>query len=83
MTARPHTFWNAGPAPTRLIEIIAPAGFERYFTEMAGLLQRHGPDFDRMSDLAAGYHLSFRMDWVDDLVARHGVTLLGEDHAES
>jgi len=50
---------------------------------MADLLQRHGPDFDRISDLAAGYHLSFRMDWVDDLVARYGVTLLGEDHAES
>jgi mannose-6-phosphate isomerase-like protein (cupin superfamily) len=79
----PHTFWNAGPAPARLIEIIAPAGFERYFTEMADLLQRHGPDFDRISDLAAGYHLSFRMDWVDDLVARYGVTLLGEGRAES
>jgi hypothetical protein len=51
-----------------------PGGFERYFTEMAGLLQRHGPDFGRISDLAAGYHLSFRMERVDDLVARYGVT---------
>ena len=77
----PHTFWNAGPDPARLIDIIAPAGFERYFTEMADLLQRHGPDFDRISDLAAGYHLSFRMDWVDDLEAKHGLTLLGEGNA--
>src|SRR5688572_32089109 len=24
-----HTFWNAGEAPARLLEIIAPAGFEQ------------------------------------------------------
>src|SRR5215470_11871042 len=30
----PHTFWNAGPKPARLVELIAPAGFEKYFEEM-------------------------------------------------
>ena len=30
-----HTFWNAGPGPARLLEVIAPAGFEAYFAELA------------------------------------------------
>jgi hypothetical protein len=30
-----HTFWNAGPGPARLLEMIAPAGFETYFVELA------------------------------------------------
>ena len=74
----PHTFWNAGPGPARLIEIISPAGFERYFTQMADLLEHQGPDFDRISELAAGYHLSFRLDWADELTARYGITVLGQ-----
>jgi len=55
----------------------------RYTDPGYEVLVQHSPDFDRISDLASGYHLSFRMDWVDDLVARYGVTLLGEGRAES
>src|SRR5205807_7567872 len=29
-----HTFWNAGDEPARILEIISPAGFERYFGEL-------------------------------------------------
>src|SRR3979409_986492 len=29
-----HTFWNAGDEPARLLEIISPAGFERFFSEL-------------------------------------------------
>ncbi len=29
-----HTFWNAGDAPCRVLEIIAPGGFEEMFAEM-------------------------------------------------
>src|SRR6476659_6154512 len=29
-----HTFWNAGDEPCRILEIIAPAGFERFFGEL-------------------------------------------------
>ena len=32
-----HTFWNAGDSPARILEIISPAGFERYFAEFAAL----------------------------------------------
>ncbi len=32
-----HTFWNAGEEPARLLEIISPSGFERYFEELTEL----------------------------------------------
>ena len=32
-----HTFWNAGDEPARILEIIAPAGFERFFAELVDL----------------------------------------------
>ena len=32
-----HTFWNAGDEPARILEIISPAGFERYFAELGQL----------------------------------------------
>jgi len=32
-----HTFWNAGDQPARLLEIISPAGFERFFAELVEL----------------------------------------------
>jgi hypothetical protein len=27
--------WNAGSEPARMIEIVSPAGFEKYFIELA------------------------------------------------
>src|SRR3954464_3565445 len=32
-----HTFWNAGDAPCRIIEVISPAGFEGFFAELVDL----------------------------------------------
>ena len=32
-----HTFWNAGDEPCRILEIISPAGFERFFRELSDL----------------------------------------------
>src|SRR6201989_3363150 len=45
-----HTFWNAGDEPCRILEIIAPAGFEDFFRELsdAGGAMRMDP-----RDLAA------------------------------
>ena len=30
-----HAFWNQGPNPARLLATMSPAGFERYFEELA------------------------------------------------
>src|SRR4051794_29296188 len=32
-----HTFWNAGDEPCRILEIISPAGFERFFQELVDM----------------------------------------------
>jgi mannose-6-phosphate isomerase-like protein (cupin superfamily) len=48
----PHAFWNAGDVPARTLEIISPAGFQRYFAKIAALLPpaHEGP---RMSSRSA------------------------------
>ena len=33
----PHSFWNAGDDWARALELISPAGFERFFRELDGL----------------------------------------------
>jgi len=40
-----HTFWNAGDGRARLLEIICPAGFERFFAELVdmGAWRRRSP----------------------------------------
>ncbi|WP_083788599.1 cupin domain-containing protein [Oceanicola granulosus] len=32
-----HTFWNASDQPTRILEIIAPAGFEQFFERLSDM----------------------------------------------
>jgi uncharacterized RmlC-like cupin family protein len=38
-----HTFWNAGDEPARILEIISPAGFERFFAELGPLASGGAP----------------------------------------
>jgi mannose-6-phosphate isomerase-like protein (cupin superfamily) len=68
-----HTFWNAGDAPCRILEIISPGGFERFFDEMAPLLA--SPDFEPadMAELGGRYGLEFDPDSVPRLCAEHGL----------
>jgi len=39
----PHAFWNPGPAPVRMLFLVAPPGHERYLEELAELLARPEP----------------------------------------
>lgn len=68
-----HTFWNPGPGQARLLEVIAPAGFESYFIELA-----EAGDPARRSELAAKYGVTYSSDWVAELIARHNLRLLGQ-----
>jgi quercetin dioxygenase-like cupin family protein len=71
----PHTFWNAGPAPARLLEIISPAGLEQYFADLAALLAGGGPpDQTALARLEERYGLVYHREWIPDLVARYGLT---------
>jgi mannose-6-phosphate isomerase-like protein (cupin superfamily) len=72
----PHAFWNAGDAPARALEIISPAGFERYFAEIAPLLPPNHtgpPDLEALGAVMAKYRLDMDMDSIPMLVERHGL----------
>src|SRR5919112_105557 len=47
-----HTFWNAGDEPCRILEIIAPGGFEHFFKELGAL---DDPQPEQIAELAAHY----------------------------
>jgi quercetin dioxygenase-like cupin family protein len=68
-----HTFWNAGPKPARLIEIISPAGFEQYFAELAELVSSEGPDFEKIAQLSNRYGITYDMEWVPELTAKYNL----------
>lgn len=75
----PHTFWNAGEQPARLLEIICPAGFENYFVEIAHLFGGGGkPGGPEHEAIAARYHESHSLEWVPELKQKFGLKLLGE-----
>ena len=69
-----HTFWNAGDEPARILELISPAGFERYFREVAELIGASGRDLDALGRLAASYGLELYPESIPGLVERHGLT---------
>jgi mannose-6-phosphate isomerase-like protein (cupin superfamily) len=73
----PHAFWNRTDDPARLLEIISPGGFERYFAELARLLppQVAQPDFEALGALQARYGLHMDMDSAATIAAREGLEL--------
>lgn len=72
----PHTFWNQGSVFARLLEIITPAGFERYFAELHEMVAPPSPpNFDGIAALAQHYGLDLDVSRVDELVQKYGVRL--------
>jgi mannose-6-phosphate isomerase-like protein (cupin superfamily) len=70
-----HTFWNAGDAPARILEVISPAGFERYFEELIELLPKDGPpDPSAIAALAARYGLELDFESIPGLAKEFGVS---------
>jgi mannose-6-phosphate isomerase-like protein (cupin superfamily) len=72
----PHAFWNAGDEPARALEIISPAGFERYFAEVAPLLPPNHtgpPDEQALGAVMAKYGLEMDLGSIPVLVERHGL----------
>jgi mannose-6-phosphate isomerase-like protein (cupin superfamily) len=70
-----HTFWNAGDEPCRILEIIAPAGFERFFRELSDLGGALNADPDELTALGARYGHYFKLDSVPELVERFGLRI--------
>lgn len=76
----PHTLWNAGEDTARVLEIISPAGFEAYFTELEPLLSQRDekgrPDIGALMALGGKYGLSFDMEALPALLERHRLRLV-------
>lgn len=73
-----HTFWNAGDEPARLLEIISPAGFERFFAELVDLGGVTQSDPETLMALCQRYALEMNSGSVPELVARFGLQFPGE-----
>lgn len=71
----PHAFWNASRDDARILEVIAPAGFERFFDELAVLLSHERRDDDTIEALGRRYGHFFHDDWTENLEARYGVKI--------
>ena len=74
-----HTFWNATDKPARILEILSPAKFEKFFEAMGELMKHPGPDTPKkLGELAAAHQNVISMDWVDELKSTYKLKLLGE-----
>jgi quercetin dioxygenase-like cupin family protein len=72
-----HTFWNAGDGPCRILEIITPAGFEHFFSEvgdeMAATNAPHPGAVLAGSDYPARYAIEFQPESIARLCAEQGL----------
>ncbi|MEA2454887.1 MAG: hypothetical protein QOI45_1149 [Thermoleophilaceae bacterium] len=68
-----HTFWNAGDEPCRILEIIAPAGFERFFAELDDLGGALKAEPQALAELSARYGQEMQPDSVPGLLERFGL----------
>jgi mannose-6-phosphate isomerase-like protein (cupin superfamily) len=70
-----HTFWNAGDVPCRILEIIAPAGFEHFFkelVEMGGVLEADPAEVAALNDR---YGLEMKPETVPGLLERFDLVI--------
>ena len=82
----PHAFWNAADMPARALELISPAGFERYFAELAPLVPpaNQGPlDEEAVGAVREKYGLEMDMGSIPILAERHGLVIDAPPPSES
>jgi mannose-6-phosphate isomerase-like protein (cupin superfamily) len=70
-----HTFWNAGDEPARILEIIAPAGFEQFFRELAALGGAVEAAPAALAELSQRYGLEMQPDSIPGLLERFGLRM--------
>lgn len=68
-----HTFWNAADSDASLLEIISPAGFEKYFGELIDLFSDDKPQPEKIGPIAARYGLELDPSSVPTLCETFGV----------
>jgi mannose-6-phosphate isomerase-like protein (cupin superfamily) len=70
-----HTFWNAGDEPCRILEIISPAGFERFFAELVELGGVLEAGEEALAQLNERYGLRMQPETVPELLEHFGLQL--------
>jgi len=70
-----HTFWNAADEPCRILEIISPAGFERFFHELSDMGGAMNADPEALAALNERYALQMRPESVPGLLERFGLQM--------
>lgn len=73
-----HTFWNATDEPTRILEIISPAGFEGFFAELVDLGGVTGAEPQTLRALSERYGLEMNPESVPELLGRFDLRFPGE-----
>src|SRR3954452_3260442 len=74
----PHAFWNPTDEPARVLELIVPGGFERYFAELGEILAQPGPpDLAALAQVAARYDLDVEPESIPRLPAPRRLAPLG------
>jgi mannose-6-phosphate isomerase-like protein (cupin superfamily) len=70
-----HAFWNAADEPARVLEVIAPSGFERYFAELRDLIPPVRPerDLEGLAALQKRYGLEMDFASIERLSREHGL----------
>lgn len=64
----PHTLWNPGDTPTRVLELIVPGGFERC---LAQLYRSTNPSQDELEALWRQYGIDVDWDSAPKLMKQH------------
>jgi len=73
-----HTFWNAGDEPARILEIISPAGFEKFFRELVDLGSITEAEPLTLAELCTRYAVEMDLSGIPGLVERFGLRFPGE-----
>jgi quercetin dioxygenase-like cupin family protein len=69
-----HTFWNQSASPARVLEIISPGGFERFFEEVAeAIADGRMADTEVRLMLAEKYNVEFDPGRVPELVRKYNL----------
>jgi mannose-6-phosphate isomerase-like protein (cupin superfamily) len=70
-----HTFWNAGDEPCRILEIISPAGFERFFRELSDMGGVTKADPETLAQLNERYGFEMQPETFPELLERFGLRM--------
>jgi quercetin dioxygenase-like cupin family protein len=69
-----HTFWNAGDRDASLLEIISPAGFEKYFEELTDMFPNGKPEPSKIGPIADRFGLELDPSTIAEICTRHDCT---------